>query len=155
MQTQLRKPWLDQNGLPLSDSKLKLASKRWDQKTWEEYLSWFECPLTELLLPASSYNELASRMEESCFSLSTSDERDNIKVCTDELLAELTPKQITVIKMIYWQGKSEREISKHLGISRSTTKVMKKSALARIKKNIVKEGWPQIIVNNTTKLAVG
>ena len=129
------KPWLDQNGLPLCDSKLKLVSKRWDQKTWDEYLSWFECPRRESLIKTSAYQEALDKMEESIFSLATSEESNNSKVCVDEFLAMLTPKQKIVIEMTYWQNKSEREIAKHLGVSRGTIRDIKKNALTKIKKN--------------------
>ena len=52
-------------------------------------------------------------MTESIFSLSSSSECNYTTICFDELLALLTPKQKIVIEMIYWQGKSEKEIAKY------------------------------------------
>ena len=45
----------------LSDEQLQFVSRRWDQKIWEEYLSWFECPLKESQLKSAVYDELPAK----------------------------------------------------------------------------------------------
>ena len=139
MKTQSRKPWLDQNGTPLSDTKLKLISKGWNQKTWEEYLSWFEWPLQESQLSPEVYQEMAEKMEESVFSLSASKswlpDQDS-KLYAEALLNKLTPKQKTVLKMIFWEEKTEREIAAHLGIARGTVNDIKNRALLKLKSSL-------------------
>ncbi len=155
MHTQLRKPWLDLNGLPLSDEQLQFVSRRWDQKIWEEYLSWFECPLKESQLKSAVYDELAGKMTESIFSLSSSSECNYTTICFDELLALLTPKQKIVIEMIYWQGKSEKEIAKYLGVSRCAIQKFKRRALAKLKRNIECEKLSLPETNNNQQLNAG
>ena len=142
MKTQSRKPWLDQNGNPLCDTNLKLISKGWNQKTWEEYLSWLELPLRESQLCPEAFQEMAEKMEESVFSLSASKnwlpEQDS-KLYAEALLNKLTPKQKTVLKMIFWEEKTEREIAAHLGIARGTVSDIKNRALLKIKSSLAGE----------------
>jgi hypothetical protein len=40
-------PWLDKRGIPLSDDLLKIRSAFWDEKTWENYLNWYEASQSE------------------------------------------------------------------------------------------------------------
>ncbi|MBI2519475.1 MAG: sigma-70 family RNA polymerase sigma factor [Bdellovibrio sp.] len=152
METQVRKPWLGQNGLPLSDKELKLASRRWDLKTWEEYLSWFDIQLKETQISPTIYNKIADNLEESIFALCSSNENSHAIASFNKFLSVLTPKQKIVIEMIFWQNKSEREIAKHLGVSRPAIQNIKKRALAQIEQMIKNDDAGPCYSNNNQEL---
>ncbi|HLE11350.1 MAG: hypothetical protein A2504_16860 [Bdellovibrionales bacterium RIFOXYD12_FULL_39_22] len=128
----LCRPWLDQKGKPIGNDKLKIISKDWDQSMWEKYLSWYETPSKEILIHHRTYDALAEQMEESVFALSASGADDELKVFVRKLVSKLTPKQQRVIHMIYWDGKSEREIATELNLSRIAISKLKKRAFRKI-----------------------
>ena len=82
---------------------------------------------------------MAEKMEESVFSLSASKNwlpAQDSKLYAEALLNKLTPKQTTVLKMIFWEEKNEREIAAHLGIARGTVNDIKNRALLKLKSSL-------------------
>ena len=122
-------PWKDESGQTLADSILKETSKNWSQDNWEAYLKWSETPLSESLMAQGSFIEMADSSQAKIF--------ENIEQCTPislknkvaNFLELLTPRQREILRMIFWENKSEREIAAHLKISRSTVKQLKKRVL--------------------------
>ncbi|MEK6624854.1 MAG: sigma-70 family RNA polymerase sigma factor, partial [Bdellovibrionota bacterium] len=126
----------------------------WDQKTWEEYLSWFEFQLREVQVSPKVYDQMTDNLEESIFALTSSSENSQVIANFKQFLAALTPKQKIVIEMIYWQNKSEREIANHLGVSRPAIQNIKKRALAQIELMIKNDGGVSSNANNNQELNV-
>jgi DNA-binding CsgD family transcriptional regulator len=127
-------PWLDIHGRALPDDVLKIESKSWSEKTWAEYLKTIETPMSESLI--SNFIHQLDQQTESLF--------DRAQIRTDLLLVEhvrrglnsLTAKQRSIVRMVFWENKSEREIASEFRTSRSTVKVQKKRSLLKLSKAI-------------------
>jgi RNA polymerase sigma factor (sigma-70 family) len=126
------KPWLDQNNKPLSDDLLKIVSKSWSSETWEKYLNWCETPLREAQIHHTAYEDMADKMNKSIFEEMSYESSESKKLLIKQLLKKLTLKQKKVIELVYWQGKTERDISICLGISRSSVRDLKFRALSKM-----------------------
>ena len=133
------KPWLDENGNPKSDKQLKEISKTWSESTWEDYLRAFESESKESLLEDPLEVENLSTYDHEYFwKLVDRDKtkerslkrlRDIIQIC----LGEISPRERTVLRKIFWEDKSERNIANELGISCGSVNVFKKRGLSKIK----------------------
>lgn len=126
------KPWLDQRGHSLSEHDLKEVSKHWRQSTWERYLSSLDGTLSEQQIAPYHYNDLAERMEFTCWEHSQSEADDETTKFVAEILKNLTSQQMRIVQMTFWEGRSERYIAEELKISRSTVKTLKKRVLKRL-----------------------
>ena len=128
-------PWLDQKGIPLKDDQLKNVSKNWDHLIWEQYLNWHETPLKESQLDPFVYLGMLLKLEQSIFYDESFDD-DALKIQITEKLENLTKKQRLILKMIFWEGLSERSIAAMIGQSRSGVRETKKRALLRLSKSL-------------------
>lgn len=131
------KPWLDQDGNILSDKELREISKNWSAETWEQFLlETVECQASDYredLIHPRSYDRRLEEMTESVWQCST-DRSETIgelvrRLCRDHL----SPKQQYIVRMIFWDGFTERKIADVMNISRSTVVVQKRRALSKIK----------------------
>lgn len=125
-------PWLNSKGQMLSDKKLKTISRQWDQETWEKYLNYFDGTLSEQQFHPNAYDEMSEKMEKSCWELTQSDADRDSKSLVNSLFKELSTHQRKILKMIFWDGRSERFVARELKLSRSTVKVIKRRALKRL-----------------------
>lgn len=130
------KPWLDENGKPLSDQHLKLVSKYWSISDWEEYLQTQETGLKESLLEPEFYDLLAARQSETIFQRFVVTPDPASQKLVEGLLSILSPMQRTVLERIYVDGRSENYVANELNISRTTVQVHKQRALGRIKTHL-------------------
>lgn len=126
------KPWLDEKGHLLSDHELKQISKDWNQEIWEKYLESLDVGLSDRQSHPKDYDEMAEKMEHTCFEFSQTDTDDETKDKIAKVLVSLSPQQQTIIKMIFWEGRSERFIANKLRVSRYTIKTLKKRALRKL-----------------------
>lgn len=131
------KPWLDQDGNILSDKELREISKNWSTDTWEQFLlETVECQASDYredLIHPRNYDRRLEEMTESVWQCST-DRSETIgelvrRLCRDHL----SPKQQYIVRMIFWDGFTERKIADVMNISRSTVVVQKRRALSKIK----------------------
>lgn len=111
---------------------LRVASKKWTQDQWEDYLSSLESGRTETLISPTKYNELIES-EEWLWKESRGMNKKNIDL---SLLKKLTFKQQKVIKMIFWGGFSEKEISKKIRVTTSAVHFRKVRALRALRRFI-------------------
>lgn len=125
-------PWLNSKGQMLSDKKLKEISPRWDQDTWEKYLNYLDGTLSEQQFHPNAYEDMSEKMEKSCWELTQSDADRDSKSLVNSLFRELSTHQRKILKMIFWEGRSERFVARELKLSRSTIKVIKRRALKRL-----------------------
>jgi RNA polymerase sigma factor (sigma-70 family) len=125
-------PWLTERGLPISDDELKVVSKTWPTEMWQKYLSWFETPRAESLLPPRQFDSQMERMDNSIFANSEGAADRSLYMQVAEVLAQLTPRQHRAIELTYWRGLSERQVAVELRITRDTVRDLKRRALKKI-----------------------
>lgn len=129
----LGQPWLDPNGHLYSDDALREISKNWDAQTWERFLKeTVEHPqqeelITDLLLTDELDGVWLDEVPDN------SDVSEKIRRL---IRFHLTPRQQQVIRLIYWESKSERRIAEMLGVSRSTVVGLKRDSLNKLKRLI-------------------
>lgn len=137
-QSDVSRPWLDDNGALHTDVRLREISAKWDADTWEQFLKetveGSSSYQREELISKHSYNRALDEMTESIWDYgpSTSDQGlcETVKrYCRDHL----TPRQQHVVRLTFWEGLSERAIGEHLGVSRSTVMTQKRRALSKLK----------------------
>ncbi len=126
------KPWLDCKGHVISDEELKAISKDWDQLIWEKYLESLDVTLSDRQPRPCDYDEMAEKMEHTCFEFSQTDADDETKDKITQLFRQLSPQQQKILKMIFWEGRSERFIAQNLRVSRYTIKTLKKRSLKKL-----------------------
>ncbi|MBY0314555.1 MAG: sigma-70 family RNA polymerase sigma factor [Bdellovibrionales bacterium] len=75
---------------------------------------------------------MAEKMEHTCFEFSQTDADDETKDKITQLFRQLSPQQQKILKMIFWEGRSERFIAQNLRVSRYTIKTLKKRSLKKL-----------------------
>ena len=116
---------------------LKAQSKKWTPREWEEYLQTLEVERSEMLVHPRRYERLKAKNP---FLWEKHKKKENLKELSKTIkkaLNKLTPKQRKVIKMIFWERLSEREIAKKLGRSPSAIHERKVLSLQRLKEEIL------------------
>lgn len=127
------KPWLDPNGRLYSDDALKEISKTWDPSTWERFLSeTIDVPQRELVQSTEerAINEYLTGEEKL-------DEmpRNELHALIRQLMRRhLSIQQQTILRMIYWENRSEREIAETLGLTKSRVPTQKSKSLSKLKR---------------------
>lgn len=124
------KPWEDESGRELSMEQLREVSRNWSAETWEEYLQNLEVYPEHFLVDnyedaLRTYGKEDSTKEESVPFTDLTQIENGMK--------KLHPMEQTVIRAMFWDRKSEREISDLLGISRRAVMKLKKDGLRRLK----------------------
>jgi len=112
-----RKPWLNADGTHKSDKEIQKIMHSWSARTWDDYLKNFEGEQQEILLdkPESIDNIPYFDLGSLC---STPEGRMQYPYFRHLLLAamkQLSPRELLVVKMQFWHGKTAREIAKELG----------------------------------------
>ncbi len=114
--------------------KLRTKSKNWTSEKWEEYLQTLEVECSETLIHPYKYEEL---MEENPFlweDYEKNNSNDEIISHLKKALKTLTPRQKKVIKMLFWDNLTGREIAIKLRRSRRTIRSIKDQGLQKLKK---------------------
>ena len=139
-------PWLDKNGTPKSDEEIKKVSPFWSKGTWEDYLSTLDKQQEEYLFNNPKAVENLSAKECAKFIMSIDMAKkglDRIKILAKICLHELSQRELEVLKKIFFEKKSERQIAKELGISRNSIKTLKYRGIRKIKQLIATRGFYQ------------
>ena len=131
-----QKPWLDQHGKLYSDGALRTISQHWSTEIWESFLrETVDRPLREEPQTPQQLDRFSK--EEICkfwLDLQPKDVSSNQKFMLGNLIRrKLTPRQQQVLRLIYWEGMSERAAAKVLGVDRSTVAASKKRSLRKLK----------------------
>jgi len=126
--------WFDSDGKPLADSELIKVSKSWSATQWEKYLSYYEKPQAEMLAKDPSFTEWISQDEydEKFLSQLEKDEFPALESLLRKGIKSLPSKQLEVIDLFFWQGKSHAQIGKMLKISKSAVQRRKERALKQL-----------------------
>ena len=112
---------------------LQKDSKEWTPENWEQFLKKIEIPISETLISSNGYNRRKELQTESIFRRVADTPSRGLQKKALKLLQPLTERQRQIIELLYWGHKSEREVAKILGISRSTVRVIQKRSIQRIK----------------------
>lgn len=130
-----KRPWLCKRGFALPDEQLKLISKTWDHDTWERYLKWIETPRKESLVTHKKFKQLLKN-----YSLAELHEESELDETLHNLLTyalnSLTPKQLEVITLIFWEGRTLRYIAEQMGIHWTSVRETRDQALKKIKNKL-------------------
>ncbi|MFN3698025.1 MAG: hypothetical protein ACK4VO_11345 [Pseudobdellovibrio sp.] len=135
MKIKLNQPWLTSSGVEIPTDQLKEISKSWDEATWEAYLKWYEGSFREVLVKPEHYEILGERVSHSVFDLYGHNTCPQLQSYCDQILKLLSPEQETVLRKIFFEGKTERQIAFELKRSPSFVSKNKFKALSRLKVN--------------------
>ncbi len=136
-QSKISLSWLDDKGNPLSLSLLKKQSATWSSEIWEAYLQTLESPTVEAVLPERKISCLSDKSQcELMFrkmhrvepEITIRDKSHLIKAVND-----LSPVEKTIIKKLFWQKLSERQVAKTLNLSRASVRAHYKRALGKLR----------------------
>lgn len=125
-------PWTDKDGRLLSEQELESASKDWSEETWDQYLKTLEVSLKES--QNLDFGSLAHSLCENPFLYSQTTSNEELKTIVEEGLLVLTDLERRVLRLIFFESKSEREIATQILVSRSRIQNLKRSALKKLKK---------------------
>ncbi len=130
------KPWLDQNGEVLHDDILREISKNWTTNIWESFLSeTVDRSQTEKLVSPKAYQAIVEEMIEPVWvDLDEADPLDT-KVRAQvrrAMRSYLTHQQQIIIRLIYWEDQSNREIAKSMGVTETQVRVQKRRSLNKL-----------------------
>jgi RNA polymerase sigma factor (sigma-70 family) len=106
----------------------------WSPENWEQYLQEMEPPLRESLLPHYVWAKKIGKQYDNLFSDSQDCASEDISELAQLYLSALTERQVDVLRLIYWENKSEREVAHRLKISRSSVRTIHRRALLRCNK---------------------
>jgi DNA-directed RNA polymerase specialized sigma subunit len=121
--------------MPLSDLELKQVSKTWDEKTWENYLDWYQSPRHESLVDSNSYDILCDRNADNTVYEEFGYETDEAwQSYCERLLKTLPQVEEKVIRLYLYEGLTELEIAKRLNRSQCGVHLIKKRAILRLQK---------------------
>ena len=113
----------------------------WGPKDWEQYLLKIDLPLRESLLPQHVWTKKIGNQFNAIFSESQSAAPEGTSASVQRCLNKLTKRQTEVLRLIYWENKSERETALILKISRSSVRTIHKRSLLRCNKEFQKMGF--------------
>lgn len=134
--SKVQMPWLDDRGAAIPTEQLKHISKAWNSETWEAYLQFMERPRREALIPERQFDEIAEAQTESIFYHFDNTTSDVDKMLCENLLSELSQREATILRLIYFEGLTERKIAAQQNISNSEVNKIKKRALQKLQDRV-------------------
>lgn len=135
MKTKINQPWLTSSGVEIPTEQLKEISKSWDETTWEAYLKWYEGGFREVLVKTEHYEILGERVSQSVFELYGHDNCPQLQSFCDQILKLLSPEQETILRKIFFEGKTVRQIAFELNRSKTFVSENKFKAISRLRVN--------------------
>lgn len=126
-------PWLTPSGVERPLEELKQLSKTWEQKTWNEYLHWLESGRKDKLISSDFYLSQCETLEKSIFEeFGYQNYLADQNLC-EQLLSKLAKSEAQVLKLIYLEGKTQKEIAALFRRSDRRISQIKLNALAALK----------------------
>ncbi len=141
MKIKIKQPWLTSSGVEIPTDQLKEISKSWDEATWEAYLKWYEGSLREVLVKTEHYEILGERVSQSVFELYGHNSCPQLQSYCDHILKLLSPEQESILRKIFFEGKTERQIAFELDCSKTSVSRNKFKALSRLRVNKTAALW--------------
>ena len=137
----LIRPWLTPSGVEISTYELKDIVKDWTEKTWEDYLDWYQSGQSEKLISIPLFNKIADEIEDSIFSqYGFATNYQDIDFC-NQLLLTLPSHHQRILTLVFLEGRTLAEVAKVF--NRSTTNIHhhKNKALTALKRGIGGKNW--------------
>lgn len=129
------KPWLDPKGNIYSDAALREISKSWTAEMWETFLhETIDCASSEDLITPKKYDFLCEELSESIWNSDTPEHLPEFKAEVRNAVKQLTLQQQQIIKAVFWNDRSFREIAKSIGTSHQLVAIQKTNSLKKLKK---------------------
>lgn len=129
--------WLDCVGRHLGKERLKNVSREWTPRDWEAYLTHLEVPLKEsLFFNSDSFMEARGGAAPNYMFKEDSpyfSKRNESVTRLRAAVKRLAPMQQKVIHLIFWNGLSERNAAKKMGLSRSSIQTHLSRAIRRLR----------------------
>lgn len=141
MKIKTNRPWLTSSDVEIPTEQLMQISKSWDETTWDAYLKWYEGSFREVLVKSEHYEILGERVSQSVFELYGHNSCPQLQSYCDQILKLLSPEQETVLRKIFLEGKTERQIAFELNCSKTSVSRNKFKALSRLKVNKTAALW--------------
>lgn len=132
------KPWTDERGRMLSEVDLKIRSRKWTPDIWESYLQTLEGKQSGRKYSSEIYDDYCGELVESIFSVVTNESDALTRNTIEEAIQKLSHRQAEVLRLIFWEGKSQNRIAKDWGVQQSSVFNLKQRALERLRKSLEK-----------------
>ena len=134
MRKKINRPWLTPSEVERPLSELKEISKSWDEQTWNEYLDWFEVGRKDKLVSHFLYNLQGESIEKNIFEEFGYQSCPKLQSFCDQLLAALPNHQREILRLYFFEGKTNREIAAVFGRADTTISYNKNTALKTLKR---------------------
>lgn len=134
MRTKKPRPWLTSTGVEISTAELKEICKSWDQATWESYLGWYESARRDALVAPGVYQKRTEEMTESIFQQFDQNTDPKKRAHCEELLSSIPADEAQVIRLTYFDGKTEREIAAEKRKGKTTVHKLKIKGIERLRR---------------------
>ncbi|MDR3608451.1 MAG: sigma factor-like helix-turn-helix DNA-binding protein [Oligoflexia bacterium] len=127
------RPWIrSADRVPLCDSILKRVSRRWDADTWEAYLNWYQGRRHEERISSSLYEQICENRSEPIYQeYGHVPDEAQLEYC-ELLLSKLPEIEEKVLRLYFFKGKTELQISFQLPLTKSGVHVAKVRGLLRL-----------------------
>lgn len=134
------KPWLDKNGNPLPDDKLREIQKSWGGSTWEAYLAdQVDVQMKEVLMgKPTDINKYSDEDHESFLENLKTSFFPNLEAHMEGAMRRLTRKEQQVLRALYWRNLSLRKAASELGLAVGTVRSYRDRALKKLHEEIGK-----------------
>lgn len=126
-------PWLNSSAVEISTEDLKEICRTWDLPTWNAYLDWYESPLREKLLKPEIYDKLCEQNDQTIFEQASQSNSDRNRIFCEKLLESLPENEKKILRLIFFEGRTIREIAALINISKSSAYRTKVRALRSLK----------------------
>ncbi len=134
MRTLKPRPWLTATGVEIPTAQLREICKSWDANTWERYLKWYESGRREALVTPGVYKKRGEDLTKSIFEeFNQSPTPEQQKFCR-ELLGSLEPREAKVLRLTFFEGRTQREIGAEMGISQPRVFQLKNKAISALRR---------------------
>lgn len=127
------KPWTDESGRLLSDVDLQIKSRSWTPGIWEAYLQTLESKHSGRTYKPELFDGFCDELVDSIFSIVTNESDSVLKNQIESAIAELPERQSRVLKLLFWEGKSQNQIAKDWRIQQSSVFNLKERALRNLR----------------------
>lgn len=147
------KPWLDSKGRLKSDKEIETLGQSWSATTWDEYLKATESNSSAQDNITASFfcmdSDTAVNGHILLEYLRNINEFESLEEHLSYALKFLTPRERKILKMKYWQGLSQAQISRKLKISECSVSNTRNRGLKKLKKGLASKDFHDRI--NTLK----
>lgn len=133
MRKKLVRPWLTASEVEIPLAELKQISKNWGEKTWNEYLNWFQSGCSEKLISKNVFDKISEELEKNIFEEFGYKSCPKLQNYCEQLLAALPAHQAKILRLYFYEGRTHKEIAFMFGRSDRTISYNKNTALRALK----------------------